>query len=107
MEKLNLADSLPDLAQELERLLVAKDELALAAQVRELQIVDRCRCRDEFCSMFYVQPRPKGAYGPGHRNVSLRPEKGMLILDVVDDRIVAVEVLHRDEIREKIHALFP
>jgi hypothetical protein len=31
----------------------------------------------------------------------------MLILDVVDERIVAVEVLYREEIREKVHALLP
>jgi hypothetical protein len=102
-----LVESLPELAQELERLLLAGNEPALAAQIPELRIVDRCRCGDGFCATFYVQPKPEAAYGPGHRNVMLEPETGMLILDVVNERIAAVEVLHRDEIREKVHALLP
>jgi len=99
----SLVESLPDLAQELQRLLLAENERALAAQVRELQIMSRCHCGDDFCSTFYTKAKPEGAY----RNVALNPENGMLILDVVDDRIAAVEVLYRDEIRERIHALFP
>jgi hypothetical protein len=102
-----LIDILPELAHELESLLKTEGESDLAAQVATLQIVGRCHCGDDFCATFYVQPKPKGAYGPGHRNISLDPEEGMLILDVVDGRIAEVEVLYRDEIREKIHALLP
>jgi hypothetical protein len=101
-----IVESLPAFAQELERLLAA-DEPGLAGQVPQLRIVDRCRCGDGFCATFYVQPKPEGAYGPGHRNVTLEPETGMLILDVVNERIAAVEVLYRDEIRETVHALLP
>ena len=107
METLTLAGSLPDLAQELQRLLLAENEPALAAQVPDLQIMSRCHCGDDFCATFYTKAKPRGAYGPGLRNVALEPESGYLVLDVVDDRIVGVEVLYRDEIREKIHALFP
>src|ERR1700690_2778995 len=107
MKTVTLAASLPDLAQELQRLLMAQNEPALAAQVPDLRIVDRCPCHDDFCAKFYVQPKPEGAYGPGHFSVDLDPKKGWIVMDVGDDRIVAVEVLYRDEIREKIHVLFP
>jgi len=105
--RFSLADALPDLAKEIEQLLRGDAEPELAAQVARLRIFDRCRCNDDFCATFYTQPKPEGAYGPGHRDVSLNPENGMLILDVVDEQIVAVEVLYRDEIGESIRALLP
>jgi hypothetical protein len=77
------------------------------AQVPELSVIERCRCGDDFCGMFYVLPKPAGAYGPGHRNVALTPKEGMLILDVVSDKIAAVEVLYRNEIRQKLQIEFP
>ena len=55
--------------------------------------------------MFYVLPKPNGAYGPDHRNVALTPNKGMLILDVVGEKIAAVEVLYRDDVRKVIGAI--
>jgi hypothetical protein len=89
----------PALARELQELLVARSETQLASQVPTLAIVKRCRREDDFCGMFYVLPKPDGAYGPGHRNVALTPKEGMLILDVVADKIAAIKVLYRDEIR--------
>jgi hypothetical protein len=102
-----LSEALPLLSQELQQLLTEAGEAELASQVSALRIVDRCRCGDDFCASFYTQPKPKGAYGPGHRNVVLDPAKGMVILDVVDDVIAKVEVLHRTEIRERLHAVMP
>jgi hypothetical protein len=98
-ERKLLVDMFPALSMELQQLLVGQGEPRLAAQVPDIAVIDRCRCDDDFCGTFYVLPKPKGAYGPGHRNVALEPKEGMLILDVVADRIVAVEVLYRDEIR--------
>jgi hypothetical protein len=102
-----LVEVLPDLALEIERLLKIQEEPDLAAQVIGLRILNRCRCGDDFCSTFYVQPKPEGAYGPNHRNIVLEPERGTLILDLVDEQIACVEVLHRDEIRERLHSVFP
>ena len=102
-----LADAIPELAKELESLLVKTGESNLAAQVQQIQIVDRCRCGDDFCATFYAVPPPKGSWGVGHRNVSLDCETGMLILDVVDDKITCVEVIDREEIRQRLHELLP
>jgi hypothetical protein len=97
----------PALARELQELLAARSETQLAAQVPRLAVVERCRCGDDFCGMFYALPKPDGAYGPGHRNVALTPKEGMLILDVVADKIATIEVLYRDEIRQKLLKEFP
>jgi len=102
-----LNSSLPNLSQELTALLISAEEPALAAQIASLEIVQRCPCNDDFCATFYTAPRPAGAYGPGHRNVSLEPENGMIILDVLDERIMKVEILYRDEVRSQLASLFP
>jgi hypothetical protein len=108
MEPFLLRDVFPDVAKELQALLLAGGESLLAGQVESLRIVDRCRCTDDFCAMFYTVPRPAQLpWGPGHRNVALDPQHGNLILDVVDDRIVAVEILYRDEIRDKLRSIMP
>jgi hypothetical protein len=105
--QLLLTDTLPAFAAELQQLLIEKGEPELAAQVPGLAILDRCRCGDDKCGTFYTRPKPNGAYGPGHRNVALTPEEGMLILDVVDGEIACVEVLDRDDVREKLDAVLP
>jgi hypothetical protein len=97
----------PELAAELQQLLEEQGESKLAEQVPGLTLVERCRCGDDFCGTFYVLPKPVGTYGPKHRKVALEPRVGMLILDVLADRVAAVEVLHRDEIRQKLLAEFP
>jgi len=35
------------------------------------------------------------------------PKRGMIVLDVVEGRISAVEVLYRDDVREKLLELLP
>lgn len=100
-----LSSALPGLADELEQLLAGEQERRLAEQVDSLRIVALCDCGDGFCSSFYTQPRPVGAYGPGHRTVVLEPGSGLLIVDVVADQIVHVEVLYRDDIRLALEGL--
>jgi hypothetical protein len=102
-----VADTFPELAEELEQLLNSIGESALASQIPSLKIVDRCRCGDDFCAQFYTQPKPNGTYGPGARNVPLQPVEGMLIIDVVNNVIAAVEVLYRDDVRKKLLEMFP
>ena len=101
-KQLLLADTLPSFAIELQRLLTEAGEPELAVQVPTLSIYERCRCEDDFCSTFYTQPKPDGAYGPSHRNVVLAPDDGTVILDVVEHQICCVEVLDRPEVRERL-----
>jgi len=87
LKEKRLLEMFPELSVELQQLLIEQNESELASQVPELSVIERCRCGDDFCAMFYVLPKPKGAYGPQHRNVALTPKEGMLILDVVADKI--------------------
>ena len=65
-----------------------------------------CGCGDDFCASFYTQPKPKGAYSPGHDTLALETAaQGMLIFDVVDGVISFVEVLYRPDVRQKLIAL--
>lgn len=102
-----LTDVLPKLADELEQLLKKHGESELAAQVPTLAIVERCRCRDDFCSSFYTRPKPEGAYGPDHRSLDLDAERGMVIINVVLGLIAHVEVLNRDDVRKPLIAALP
>jgi hypothetical protein len=102
-----LKDALPGLADELIQLLVAAVRQSLADQVPGLKIVERCRCGDDFCASFYTLPKPDGSYGAGHENVVLEPERGMIVLDVVNGCIAHVEVLNRDEVRRALIASLP
>lgn len=106
-KRLLLTETFPAFANELRQLLIDKGELELAARVSSLKIFDRCRCGDDFCATIYTQPKPEGGYGPGHRNVALAPVQGMLILDVVAEKIACVEVLYRGDVREKLVSLLP
>jgi hypothetical protein len=63
-KRLLLADVLPHFSTELQHLLTEKGEPELAAQVPGLMIFDRCRCGDNFCAIFYTQPKLKGSLGP-------------------------------------------
>jgi hypothetical protein len=62
-EKRRLVEMLPELSTELQQLLTEQNELELATQVPDLNVVDRCRCGDDFCAMFYVLPKPKAHTG--------------------------------------------
>jgi hypothetical protein len=100
-----LTETLPDFAQELRGLLQGQKP-ELAVQIPILEIVEGCRCGDDFCASFYTQPKPKGACGPGHETLLLVTEPpAMLMLDVVDGVISVIEVLYRADLRRKLIAL--
>jgi hypothetical protein len=50
---------------------------------------------------------PEICYGPGHRCIPLDPNEGVLIVDILDEKIAAVEILYRGDIRQKLLAEFP
>ena len=105
--RLLLTDVFPVFSTELRQLLVEQGESELAAQVPRLMICDRCRCGDDFCATIYTRPKPRGGFGPGHRNVRLMPSEGMLILDVLSGKIACVEILDRKDVREELDAVLP
>jgi len=102
-----LADALPEFARELEALLTGQGESELASQIGGLRIVGRCWCGDDFCATFYTQPKHKRSCGTDRKCVAVAPQNGMIVLDVVDGKILDVEVLFRDEIREQLDAILP
>ena len=67
--------------------------------------MDRCRCEDDFCSTFYVRSPDSEARQGHRRTVPLKPSRGILILDVVDDKIAAIEVLYRNDVRQTLQAI--
>lgn len=102
-----LVDCLPEFSDELQSLLREGGRPDIAEQIGQMQLVDRCRRGDDFCATFYTGPRPEGSYGPNHENVELPAREGMIILDLVDGSVQAVEVLYRDEIRSRLQTLLP
>lgn len=95
-------DAFPDLVAELIPLLEVAGETELALRVRDVRLVAMCGCGDGFCQSIRTEDHPEGQpYGEGHRNVSLLPDEGMLVLDVVDGRIVYIEVLDRPPMRNR------
>ena len=105
--KRSLAALLPKLAKELRELLELDELPQLADQISRLKVIDRCRCDDEFCGTFYTAPPPKGAWGPTLQTIPLELGDSYLILDVVKGKIVLVEVLHRDDVRDRLREVFP
>ena len=103
----SLTKEFPDFATDLARLLNGTGEGELADTVANLTIVERCRCGDDFCATMYTYPPPREPWGQNHRNIALDPDRGFLILDVLDDEIVGIEILYRDEIRDQLLKLLP
>jgi hypothetical protein len=99
-----LVEVAPELVAELEHLLVRQGEAALADQVSDLLLVERCRRGDGFCGSFYTAPPPVGPFGWGHRTIPLSSDTGILTVDVIGSEIVHVEILYRDDLRETIIA---
>src|SRR5262245_25067776 len=97
----------PAFADELQRLVERSARPDLAEQVRDLPVVGRCQCGDDNCAHFYTAPPPAGAYGVGHSNVLLAAEQGLVVIDVMGNRIVAVEVLDRPDVKVLLDRYIP
>jgi len=102
-----LKNILPEFARELRDLLAKAERADLADRVEGLAIIGRCHCDDDFCSSFYTAPKPDGAYGLGHSNLTLSPKEGMIILDLVDDEIQYVEVIDRSDVQKLLFDRVP
>lgn len=100
-EKPLVREVFPEFVVELVALLEAEGEHDLAVCARDLRLIAECACADDFCQSFCTEAHPQGQpYGPGHRCIPLLPASGLVNLDVVDGRIVYVEVIDRPPMRD-------
>ena len=87
-------DVLPRLALGIREELLGLGEVELASQVDGLRERQPCRCHDDFCQSFSTEPHEPGTpNGADHRTVPLLPDGVMVNLDVVEERILYVEVI--------------
>jgi hypothetical protein len=95
----------PELVDELVQLLEEEGERELAICVRDVRVIGECGCGDDLCQSIRTSDHPGGQpYGPGHRCVPLLPSSGDLILDVVNGRIMYIEILGRPPLRRRVQA---
>ena len=101
-----LGRALPEFAAETRRMLVRCDEAALADQVDELWIYDRCRCGMEDCATVYTAAET--VPGPGQRGVGGGFEDtGYVLIDVSNERIVCIETLFYPDFVKALTELLP
>ena len=100
-----LADELPEFAAEFHQLLLDDGQTALAEQVPNLQIFDRCDCGN--CGTMYTVPRPESSFGPERGGLSVSSKRGSIYIDTVAGQIACIEVLDRPEITKGLLALIP
>jgi hypothetical protein len=100
-------DVFPAFVDELVELCRRAGSPELGEQIPELPVVARCTCGQNNCAHFYTAPPPLHSYPPGHRNVVLPAKRGLIVLCVVDERVVAVEVLDRHDVKARLDAHLP
>ena len=105
-------DALPSFAPELERLLTLAGSPELAAQVRELRLVGRCRCGQPDCATFHVVTAraapPDPAFGRAELECAdLEAEGGSVVVDVEGGRLRTVEVLGWPDVKAELDAAIP
>jgi hypothetical protein len=106
-EQATIGDLLPAFSLELQTLTRAAGRPDLAGQIPSLPIVARCTCGQDNCAQFYTEAPPRGAYPAGHSNLMLPDPVGLIVLDIVGDRIVCVEILDRPDVKPAIDKILP
>lgn len=107
MNKPLLREILPEFAVELETLLRKENYIEYAEQIAFLRITERCRCEDNFCGMFYTQPRPQSLTTGKLSTIDPHSKHGMILLEIVEESIAAVEVLFRPDVRKALLKVLP
>src|ERR1035441_583356 len=101
-----LSRALPEFAAETRRMLLRCDETALANQVDELWIYDRCRCGMEECATVYTAA--EAVPGTGQRGIGGGfQDTGYVLIDVSNERIVCIETLFYPEFVKALTELLP
>ncbi|MGM9469064.1 hypothetical protein [Streptomyces murinus] len=89
-------------SRSLTALLQEEGERELAVCAWDLRLIAECGCDAADCQSLRTAPHPLDQpYGPGHRCVPLPTAEDLLCLDVVDGRIMYVEILHRPPLRRR------
>lgn len=86
-------DVLPRTAKIVAALLLEEGYARLCKQMPELMIFEKCSCQSPDCASFYTQPKPEGPYGPGHWGFTLKSPAGLIVLDILNDKIAFIEIL--------------
>ena len=102
-KKISLKDLFSELVEDIRVLLESAARTDLIPSLEKAGIVDKCRCKDDFCSSIYTAEKPTGSWEPDHETVSQKPKNGMINLDVVSDRIVYIEVIDRPDIHKLVN----
>jgi hypothetical protein len=102
-----IGELFPAFEKELAASITAQGRKDLAEDIGSLAVLDRCRCGETWCAHFYTAPRPEGAYGPGLVSMHLEALEGTIVLDVVDDRIMGIEVLDRADLKAVLDEYLP
>jgi hypothetical protein len=104
MTRFQLDDVMPDIAEELYIGFRKARRPDLAESVWELELVDRCRCGEEFCATFYTQPNEPWSGKVEHLIIDMI---GLLCIELVRGRVARVELLDRPDVRDRLSELFP
>jgi len=93
----------PELAEELHGRLARRGYGSLADRVFDVKLVDVCQCCDRSCAGFYAIGRFHLVWLWRHRRETVDLGSAPVMrVDVMNDRIVAVEVFERPELRRML-----
>lgn len=101
--KLNVL--MPFLAEEITQGLSDMGKPKLARSIEELEIVGRCDCDNAGCAAFYTDEKHNWS---GKEIKHVTPNvKGLFSIDVHNDKIIFVEMMGRQDVRERLLAVHP
>jgi hypothetical protein len=106
-EPKTIGELFPAFAAELQELTERLGRSDIAEQLRDLPVLSRCTCAQRNCAHFYTAAPPLGSYPTGHSNLLVPATSGLVVLDVVDSRVVAVEVLDRFDVKSVLDQYLP
>jgi hypothetical protein len=104
---MHLSEVLPEFSSELENGLNAEGRHDLAKQIGKLELLDRCRCGDEFCATFHTLPKQDRTEHASRVERLIPPVRGLTEILVVDGRLASFEVLFRPDIRQRLLDVLP
>jgi hypothetical protein len=100
-----LALLMPEFAAEVVRVLTACGEAALARQIAELWVFDRCRCGQQECATIHTAADHTFKYG---RGVGDANDTTLMAIDISSDgRIVSIETLGYPGFPQRLTKLMP